>query len=239
MLAWDLLAGIPDAAVSRRSAPSTLMPLFVTKNGQTFGPHEPDEIAVFLGTGDFQPEDFCWQEGWSEWRPISTVLPPKPTPTAPSAVASAPPVLTPPLPRQKGQIPDDIEIVGTLKLPDDRTVTCKVDGEIVCPSTVTIGKEARIKARIKADSVVIFGTVEGDIHATGRAVLKSSSTLYGDIHAARVLVEEGATFNGKSHVSPKSGSTPPKSKQAQVPAGKRSTNPPSSSAAAKSPARGA
>ncbi len=215
------------------------MPLFVTKNGQTFGPHEPDEIAVFLGTGDFQPEDYCWQEGWPEWRLISSVLPPKPIPSAPSAVASAPPVTTPPLPRQKGQIPDDIEIVGTLKLPDDRTVTCKVDGEIVCPSTVTIAKEARVKARIKAESVVIFGTVEGEIHATGRAVLKSSSTLHGDIHAARVLVEEGATFNGKSHVSPKAAPSQPKSKQPQASAGKKSTSPQPSSAAAKSPARGA
>ena len=184
------------------------MPLFVAKDGQTFGPLEPDEIAVFLGTGDFQPEDFCWQEGWAEWRPISSVLPPKPVPTAPSAIASAPPVTTPPLPRQKGQIPDDIEIIGTLKLPDDRTVTCKVDGEIVCPATVTIGREAAVKARIKAESVVIFGTVEGEIHASNRAVLKSTSTLIGDIHAARVLVEEGATFTGKSHVNSKASPTP-------------------------------
>jgi cytoskeletal protein CcmA (bactofilin family) len=32
-------------------------------------------------------------------------------------------------------------------------------------------------------------------------VIKSSGTLRGDIHAARVLVEEGAAFSGKSHVN--------------------------------------
>jgi len=37
------------------------MPFFITKNGQTYGPHEADEIAVFLAAGDFLPEDFCWQ----------------------------------------------------------------------------------------------------------------------------------------------------------------------------------
>lgn len=191
------------------------MPLFVAKNGQTFGPHEPEEIAVFIATGDFQPEDFCWQEGWAEWRPISSVLPSKPVPTSPSAVASAPPVATPPLPREKGRIPDDIEIVGTLKLPGDRTVGCRVEGEIVCPSTVTIARGATVKARIKAESVVIFGTVDGDIHASGRAVLKSSGTLNGDIHAARVLVEEGAAFSGKSHVNPKAPPASAKGKPAQ------------------------
>lgn len=176
------------------------MPFFIAKDGQTFGPHEPEEIAIFLGTGDFHPEDFCWQEGWPEWRPISSVLPSKPVPAAPSAVAAAPPISPSPRPEQLGQIPEDIEILGTLKLPGDRTVTCRVEGEILCPSTVTIAREAKIKARIKAESVVIFGEVEGEIRVSGRAVLKGTSTLVGDIHASRVLVEEGATFSGKSHV---------------------------------------
>lgn len=213
------------------------MALFVTKNGQTFGPHEPEEIAIFLGTGEFHAEDFCWQEGWPEWRPISSALPERPAPAEPQAVADAPPVSSPPLPRHSGQIPHDIEIIGTLKLPDERTVTCTVNGEIVCPSTVTIAKETRVKARITAESVVVFGTVEGEIHASGRAVLKSSGTLHGDIHAARVLVEEGATFNGKSHVNSKNIAATAKGKPGDAPARKKSTNPPPSAAAAKSPAR--
>jgi cytoskeletal protein CcmA (bactofilin family) len=160
------------------------MPLYITKNGETFGPHEAAEIAVFLRDGAFVPDDLCWQEGWAEWQPLRSL-------PAPETVAP---------PKPKGEIPDDIEIIGTLKLPDDRTVTCRVEGEILSPATVIIAPEAKVKARIKAASVVIFGTVEGDIHASGRAELKSSSTLHGDIHAARVLVEEGATFHGKSHV---------------------------------------
>jgi cytoskeletal protein CcmA (bactofilin family) len=209
------------------------MPLFVTKNGQTYGPHQPEEVAIFLGTGDFLPEDFCWQEGWSEWRPISTVIPDRPAPAEPSAVADAPPISSPPVPQNTGQIPSDIVVVGTLHLPDERSINCRVEGEIVSPSLVIIPRENSLKATIRAESVIIFGQVEGDIHVTGRAVLKSSSTLHGDIHAARVLVEEGATFNGKSHVKTKS--TTDKSK-APV-AGKKSTSPPPSEAAAKSPRR--
>ncbi|MGA0848737.1 MAG: polymer-forming cytoskeletal protein [Chthoniobacterales bacterium] len=215
------------------------MALFVTKNGQTFGPHEPEEIAVFLGTGDFLPEDFCWQEGWPEWRPISSVLPDRPAPAEPLALASAPPVTSPPPPQHNGHIPADIEIIGTLKLPDERAVTCRVDGEIHCPSTVIIPRDNRVKARIKAESVIIFGTVEGDIHATGRAVLKSSSTLHGDIHAARVLVEEGATFNGKSHVNAKKNAASAPDKTASPTSRKKSTNPAPSDSGATSPSRAA
>lgn len=203
-------------------SPAHGMALYVTKNGQTFGPHESGEIAVFLGTGEFVPEDYCWQEGWSEWRPISSILPDRPAPADPLAV-NAPPIASPPPPQHHGQLPHDIIIEGVLKLPGERTVTCMVDGEIHCPSTVTIARGTRVKALIRAESVVIFGTVEGEIHATGRAVIKGTGTLHGDIHASRVLVEEGATFNGKSHVNPKS-------------RGKKSTSPPSSGADATSPA---
>lgn len=213
------------------------MPFFVTKNGQTYGPHEAEEIAVFLGTGEFLPEDFCWQEGWAEWRPISSMLPDRPLPAMPQAWADAPPMATPPPPQSNGHIPADIEIIGTLKLPDERAVTCRVEGEIHSPSTVIIPRENRVKARIKAESVVIFGTVEGEIHATGRAVLKSSGTLSGDIHAARVLVEEGATFNGKSHVNGNKRETAGPDKPPTGPGRKKATNSAPSAAAAASPAR--
>lgn len=209
------------------------MAFFVTKHGQIFGPHEAGEIAVFLATGDFHAEDFCWQEGWPEWRPLSSILPERPAPAEPQALTDAPPMATPPVPQPNGPIPHDIEIIGTLKLPGERTVTCAVDGEIICPSTVTIAKDTQVKARIKAESVIVFGTVVGEIHAAGRAVLKSSGTLHGDIHAARVLVEEGATFHGKSHVNSKNNAAAAETK----PARKKTTNPPPSAAAAKSPAR--
>jgi len=178
------------------------MPLFIAKNGQTYGPHELEEIAVFLGTGHFVPEDHCWQEGWNEWRTIASILPERP--------------------QQTGQIPSDIEVHGTLKLPGERTITCYVEGEIHCPSTVTIAKDTRVKARIRAESVIIFGSVEGEVHATGRAVIKSSGTLRGDIHAARVLVEEGAAFCGKSHVNSRAAADTEKPKEAKSSPAKKS-----------------
>ena len=168
------------------------MPYFVSKDGQTFGPHELAELEAFLESGAFGTGDFCWQEGWAEWRPLSTLPLEK---TVPADAEKDQPSIS------HGEIPSDIEIVGTLKLPGDRTVTCRVEGEIHSPSTVTIPQGLKVKAKIRAESAVIFGTVEGDLHVSGRAVLKDSSTLLGDIHASRVLIEEGAVFRGKSHVN--------------------------------------
>lgn len=176
------------------------MPFFVSKNGQTFGPHEPGEIAVFLRTGTFSAEDHCWQEGWDAWRPISEALPNLASAPAPSTPIPGNPAASPAPPVFGQRIPGDVEIVGTLKLEDQQTLACRVDGSIESSSSLTIAKEGVIKARITAESLVVFGTIEGDIHVDGLVVLKSTAVLQGDIHAARIVMEDGATFNGASHV---------------------------------------
>jgi cytoskeletal protein CcmA (bactofilin family) len=166
------------------------MPLFIAKNGQTFGPHEPAEIEAFLMAGDFLPEDFCWQEGWSEWRPVGSVITAKPVPPAG--------------PSQPGShIPADAEITGTLTLAGDCTIHGRVEGEIHSTATVTIARNARATARIRAESVVVSGSIEGELRAESLAVLESPSSMLGDIHAPRLVVEDGATFNGRSNVAPK------------------------------------
>lgn len=178
------------------------MPLFVSKNGQTFGPHEPGEIAVFLRAGTFDPEDYCWQEGWNEWRPISAALPGLASAPAPAVAPPGAPAVNPAPPAIGHRIPEDVEIIGVLKLSGQQTLACRVEGSIESSSPLTIAREAVIKAGISAESVVIFGTVEGDIRIDGLVALKSTAALQGDIHAARIVMEDGASFNGASHVGP-------------------------------------
>lgn len=184
------------------------MPIFVSKNGQTFGPHEPGELAAFLRNGTFLPEDFCWKDGWTEWRPISTVLPGTTPVTAPPPAAR--PASSPPPPPIGNRIPDDVEITGTLKFSAQQTFGGKMDGPIDSSAPLTLSKEARVKGKITAESLVVFGNVVGDLHVKGLVALKSTAELRGDIHAARIVMEEGAVFNGSSHVGSKQpGSTSP------------------------------
>ena len=48
----------------------------------------------------------------------------------------------------------------------------------------------------------MHGTVFGNITVTEKAELKASSQLTGDLKATRIIIEEGATFIGKSEVTP-------------------------------------
>jgi cytoskeletal protein CcmA (bactofilin family) len=70
---------------------------------------------------------------------------------------------------------------------------------------LTIGENADIRGEIKTKSITVFGKVQGNITVGERCELKSRCTLQGDLKAARLVIEEGATFIGKSEVTSSGG----------------------------------
>lgn len=97
----------------------------------------------------------------------------------------------------------DVEIKGTIKFQNDLTIDGRVEGEISSPNaTLTIGQNAEVRSEIKTKSVVIQGRVNGNVTVDERCELKGHAQLYGDLKAARLVIEEGATFVGKSEVTP-------------------------------------
>jgi cytoskeletal protein CcmA (bactofilin family) len=95
----------------------------------------------------------------------------------------------------------DVKITGTLKFAEELIFDGKLDGEILSPGNLIVGKNARIEGEVKTRTVVVHGTVDGNISVTERCQLKAESTLTGDLKALRLSVEEGATFIGKSEVT--------------------------------------
>jgi cytoskeletal protein CcmA (bactofilin family) len=102
----------------------------------------------------------------------------------------------------KNILTNDVEVTGTLKFTSELIFDGKIDGEIVSDGVLTLGKNAHVKGEVKTKSVTVHGTVEGNITVTERCELKSSSQLTGDLRATRIMIEEGATFVGKSEVTP-------------------------------------
>jgi cytoskeletal protein CcmA (bactofilin family) len=107
----------------------------------------------------------------------------------------------------------DVEIKGSIKFQKELLIDGKVEGEINSDGVLTIGENADIRGEIKTKSITVFGKVHGNITVAERCELKSKCTLQGDLKAARLIIEEGATFIGKSEVT--SGTTPAKSAPAR------------------------
>ena len=113
----------------------------------------------------------------------------------------------------------DVEIKGSIKFLNDLIVDGKVEGEITSSGILTVGENAEIRGEIKTKSATVYGKVHGNITVEERCELKSRAVLQGDLKAARLVIEEGATFVGKSEVTPVKGGVraPEPPRQAEAP----------------------
>ena len=102
----------------------------------------------------------------------------------------------------KNILSSDVEIKGSIKFQNELTVDGKIEGEITSTGILTVGENAEMKGEIKTKSCTVLGKVHGNITVEERCELKSHAVLYGDLKAARLVIEEGATFVGKSEVTP-------------------------------------
>ena len=105
--------------------------------------------------------------------------------------------------QNKNLLSKDVEIKGSIKFASEFTFDGKIKGEISSGDGImTIGENGDVRGEIKAKSVIVMGKVQGNITVAERCELRSRSALIGDLHASRLIIEEGATFVGKSEVTP-------------------------------------
>jgi cytoskeletal protein CcmA (bactofilin family) len=103
----------------------------------------------------------------------------------------------------KNLLSKDVEIKGSIKFASEFTFDGKIEGEISSNDGIlTVGENGDVHGEIKAKSVIVMGKVQGNITVAERCELRARSALIGDLHASRLIIEEGATFVGKSEVTP-------------------------------------
>ena len=91
-----------------------------------------------------------------------------------------------------------VTIRGELSGNEDLYVDGDVEGTITLSEHgLTIGPNAKVRADLYVKDVVVFGTVTGDLHATGRVEIHGSAVVNGDIFGGRLSIEENATIKGK------------------------------------------
>jgi cytoskeletal protein CcmA (bactofilin family) len=105
-------------------------------------------------------------------------------------------------PTSKNILSSDVEIKGSIKFLNELVIDGKLEGEIISAGVLTVGENAEIRGEIKTKSVTVLGKVHGNITVEERCELKTRAQLIGDLKAARLMIEEGATFVGKSEVTP-------------------------------------
>jgi len=86
---------------------------------------------------------------------------------------------------------------GTIKGSGDIRIEGRITGTVDASGRLLIAESGRARARLHARTVVVSGTVEGDVTADERIELQPSATLTGNITAPKIQIHEGATFEGE------------------------------------------
>jgi cytoskeletal protein CcmA (bactofilin family) len=126
------------------------------------------------------------------------VRPPSP---APPPVRTERPAYEPAKVRNGASLSNGVSIKGNVTFRTELVIDGKVEGTIKSTGILTVGQHGRIVGEIRAGSVIVQGTVEGNVFASDRCALEAGATLRGDIEAPRLAVDENATFLGSAKIS--------------------------------------
>jgi cytoskeletal protein CcmA (bactofilin family) len=110
---------------------------------------------------------------------------------------------------------------GKLRSPGSIRVEGRIVGEIVAGQGISIGGTGEVDGNVSAKLVTIGGKITGSVLAQEKLVFESKAVVRGDIRAAKLVIEEGALFDGKCIMSDTK-SMPPQA----VPEQKQETRPP-------------
>ena len=91
-------------------------------------------------------------------------------------------------------------IDGSVELENAIIVYGQIKGGIKTKGPVRLGKSAAVYGIIIGDDIRVAGLVEGNILSEGQVTLLKTCRVLGDITYKKLIIEEGAKFEGKCEV---------------------------------------
>lgn len=105
--------------------------------------------------------------------------------------------------RVSGFIDKDTEIVGDIRFKDSFRIDGVFKGKILSGSSLIIGESGVVEADVEVNNISVNGRFKGSIVAKNRAEIFSHGRVTGKIVAPKLIIEEGAFFQGSCQMEMK------------------------------------
>ena len=101
-----------------------------------------------------------------------------------------------------GFMDEGTEFHGELRFRNTFRIDGKLKGRIVSENTLIVGEAGEVDAEIECGVVSIRGTVSGRIQGRERIELLAGSKVQATLVSPRLVIEEGAFFQGDCEMTP-------------------------------------
>lgn len=89
------------------------------------------------------------------------------------------------------------KLEGSMEVAQSLRIDGSFKGQLKASDTLIIGSTGELaEVTVHVKNAIIGGKVQGNINASGKVTLESSSRLEGDLTAKLLVIEEGALFSG-------------------------------------------
>ena len=88
-------------------------------------------------------------------------------------------------------------VEGKIRTQGSLRLDGKMTGEIYAAENLAIGITGEMEGMVNGRNVTIGGKVRGTITAVEKLVFEAKAVVKGDVRAARLVIDEGAVFDGK------------------------------------------
>jgi len=95
----------------------------------------------------------------------------------------------------------DAKIDGPVRLNEGIIIYGRIHGDVETKGPVRVAQNAVVDGNISGSDIRVGGTVLGNIHSNGQVVLGKQCVLKGDIVYRKLLIEDGAQFEGKCDIA--------------------------------------
>ena len=103
--------------------------------------------------------------------------------------------------RSTSRLGPSLHVRGDITGTEDLLIDGSIEGMIqLNDHKLTAGMAAKLKADIDAREVVVYGCVQGNVHATGRIEIKNGGSVIGNLRTAQVMIDDGADFKGSIEI---------------------------------------
>ncbi len=89
---------------------------------------------------------------------------------------------------------------GAVEAANDLRIDGKVIGSVYGKSKVVMGESSLVEGPVDGINVEIRGNVKGNVHVSDTLTLKSTAVIEGNLFVDKLIMEEGATVNGRCKV---------------------------------------